>query len=236
MIVLGLIETALELVPTELYTHPAVVNTAKHRGKTPHEILLDESLHLKAIQTLPDAEKRGRPDIAHRSLLIALDSVLARAGHLDTFVHTYTGEIIEIHRGTRLPRRTPRFVGLMEQLLLNKRVPPSGDPLLRVIPETLETHLRKIKPSQIILLSEQGTPMAPTQLAKSLLNEANPVVLVGGFAHGSPKSDLANLVDQRVSFDPETLSVSTIVGMLIHGVEQLMDLSTRRFQESKDVG
>jgi rRNA pseudouridine-1189 N-methylase Emg1 (Nep1/Mra1 family) len=124
----------------------------------------------------------------------------------------------------------------MEQLLLNKRVPPSGEPLLQVIPETLESYLRKVKPSQIILLSEQGAPMAPIQLAKSLLNEAKPVVLVGGFAHGSPKSDLGKLVDQRVSFDPETLPVSTIVGMLIHGVEQVMDLGTRRFQESKNVG
>jgi rRNA pseudouridine-1189 N-methylase Emg1 (Nep1/Mra1 family) len=123
----------------------------------------------------------------------------------------------------------------MEQLLLNKRVPPSGEPLLQVIPETLETHLRKMKPSQTTLLSEKGAPMSPTQLAKSLLNETNPVILVGGFAHGSPKSDLANLVDQRVSFDPETLPVSTIVGMLIHGVEQVMDLSTHRFQESKKV-
>ena len=78
--------------------------------------------------------------------------------------------------------------------------------------------------------------MAPTQLAKSLRNETNPVVLVGGFAHGSPKSDFANIVDQRVSFDPETLPVSTIVGMLIHGMEQIMDLSTHRFQESKNVG
>lgn len=236
MIILGLIETALELVPAELSTHPVVVNTAKMRGKPPQEILLDESLHSKVLQTLPDAEKRGRPDIAHRSLLIALDSVLARAGQLNVFVHTYTGEIITIHPGTRLPRRTPRFVGLMEQLLLNKRVPPTGEPLLQVIPETLDSHIRQMKPSQTILLSEKGLPVSPTQLAKTLLKEPNSVVLVGGFAYGSPKSDFTNSIDQRVSIDPETLPVSTIVGMLIHGVEQVLDLSIRRFQESKQLG
>ena len=236
MIVLGLIETALELVPAELTTHPVVVNAAKVRGKAPNKMLLDESLHLKALQTLPDAEKRGRPDIAHRSLLVALDSVLARAGQLNTFVHTYTGEIIAIQQGTRLPRRTPRFVGLMEQLLLNKRVPPTGEPLLQILPETLESHLQKLKPSQTILLSEKGSPTAPTQLAKTLLKEPNPVVLVGGFAYGTPKSDFTNLIDQQVSIDPETLPVSTIVGMLIHSVEQALDLSTRRFQESEKAG
>ena len=234
MLVLGLIETALELVPTNLTSHPAILQTAKMRGKAPEEILLDESLHSKAFQTLPDAKKRGRPDIAHRSLLIALDSVLAQEGLLELFVHTYSGEIIQVKQGTRLPRRMPRFVGLMEQLLLNKRAPPNGDPLLQVIQETLETHIRKIKPSKTILLSEKGEPMSPTHLAKSLLTEVNPVVLVGGFAHGSPQSNLNHLVDTRVSFDPETLPVSAIVGMLIHGMEQVLDLSTRRFQESEN--
>ena len=234
MLVLGLIETALELVPPELTSHPAILQTAKMRGKAPEEILLDESLHSKAFQSLKDAEKRGRPDIAHRSLLIALDSVLAREGQLELFVHTYSGEIIIVKPGTRLPRRMPRFIGLMEQLLLNKRAPPNGDPLLEVIQGTLETHIQEIKPSKTILLSEKGVPTSPTQLAKSLLNEVNPVVLVGGFAHGSPQSDLNHLVDKRVSFDPETLPVSTIVGMLIHGMEQVLDLSTRRFQKPKN--
>ena len=232
MLIIGLIETALELVPEDIADHPVVVNTAQKRGKQPTKILLDESIHAKAIQTLPDAEKRGRPDVAHRGLLVALDSVLARANQLEIFVHTYSGEIIQIAKNTRLPRRMQRFVGLMEQLLLTKRVPAKGDPLLQIVPETLETYLAKLKPSQTILLSEKGTQISPTNLSKTLVKEAKPLVLIGGFAHGVPNTAIAELVDQQVSLDPDLLPVSTVVGMLVHSMEQVLDLSTRRFQES----
>ncbi|MFW9984574.1 MAG: 16S rRNA methyltransferase, partial [Candidatus Odinarchaeota archaeon] len=78
MLILGLIDAALELVPVEITSDPAVISTAKSRGKPPDQILLDDALHSKALQQLPDNEKRGRPDIIHRSLLTALDSILAR--------------------------------------------------------------------------------------------------------------------------------------------------------------
>ncbi len=232
MLILGLIETALELVPKDLAHHPAIVANARLRNKPPTQILLDERLHSKAFQNLPDANKRGRPDIAHRSLLVALDSVLARAGQLEVFIHTYPGDIIQIASGIRLPRRTPRFVGLIEQLLLTKRVPPKGTPLLQMVPKNLETYLKALNPSRTVLLSEKGVPTSPLKLAQSLQTEAKPVVLVGGFAHGDPQSNLSDLVDQQVSFDPEQLPVSTIVGMLVHGMELALDLITQRFSQS----
>ena len=233
MLSIGLIETALELVPKEIANHPVVKNTAQKRGKLATEILLDESIHSKALQTLVDADKRGRPDVVHRGLLVALDSVLARANHLEIFVHTYSGAIIEIAPNTRLPRRMHRFVGLMEQLLLTKRVPAKGDPLLQIIPRSLETYLTDLKPSQTILLSEKGTPMSPTELATTLSKEAKPLVLVGGFAHGVPTSSIVEMVDQQVSLDPDLLPVSTIVGMLVHSMEEVLNLSTRRFKEAE---
>jgi rRNA small subunit pseudouridine methyltransferase Nep1 len=164
---------------------------------------------------------------------VALDSVLAKAQQLEVFVHTITGEIMQITTGTRLPRRTQRFVGLMEQLLLNKRVPLKGDPLLQIVPGNLETYLKSLEPSQTFLLSVEGTRMSPTQLAKTLVNETKPVVLMGGFAHGKVNSRVLEFVDQQVSIDPELLAASTTVGMLVHSVEGILDLSSRRFGEAK---
>jgi rRNA small subunit pseudouridine methyltransferase Nep1 len=233
MLVLGLIQTALELIPAHLVNHPIVLDNARSRGKPPQELLLDERLHAKAFETVPDAKKRGRPDIAHRSLLVALDSVLAKEGQLELFIQTYGGDIIQVKAETRLPRRISRFIGLMEQLLVNKRVPLRGEPLLQIIPGTLETFLSELNPSRTILLSEKGFPTTPTQLAQVLVKESRPVVLVGGFAHGDPTGGLSQLVDQKVSFDPETLATSTIVGMLIHSMEQVLDLSTQRFHKVK---
>ncbi len=233
MLILGLIDAALELVPIEITSDPAVVSTAKSRGRSPDQILLDEALHAKALQQLPDSEKRGRPDIIHRSLLTALDSVLARESQLEVFVHTYTGEIIEIQSDTRLPRRTTRFTGLMEQLLVKKRVPISGTPLLQISPEPLNAFLKHLNPSKIFLLSPDGTPTQPTQLAQTLLAESKPVVLVGGFAHGEPSPTTKKIADHHVSIDPEPLPTSTVIGMIIHSVEGVLDLATRRFQQQK---
>ncbi|MFX1577817.1 MAG: 16S rRNA methyltransferase [Promethearchaeota archaeon] len=233
MLVLGLIQTALELIPAHLVNHPIVLDNAHSRGKAPQDLLLDERLHAKAFATVPDAKKRGRPDIVHRSLLVALDSVLAKEGQLELFIHTYGGDIIQVKAGTRLPRRISRFIGLMEQLLVNKRVPLRGEPLLQIVPGTLETFLSELNPSRIILLSEKGEPTTPSQLAQVLIKESRPVVLVGGFAHGDPTEDLLHMVDQQVSFDPETLATSTIIGMLIHSMEHVLDLSRQRFHKVK---
>ena len=233
MLFLGLIDAALELVPVEITSDPAVVSTAKSRGKPPNKILLDEALHSKALLQLPDNEKRGRPDIIHRSLLTALDSVLAREGQLEVFIHTYAGEIIEVQSDTRLPRRTSRFTGLMEQLLVKKRVPVSGNPLLQIRPEPLKAYLKHLNPSKIFLLSPDGKPTPPVQLAQTLIDETNPLVLVGGFAHGEPSPTPKKIADHHVSIDPEPLPTSTVVGMILHSVEGVLDLTSRRFQQQK---
>ncbi len=233
MLVLGLIETALELVPDEIVKDASVITSAKLRGKLPQHILLDEALHSKVLQTLPDSEKRGRPDIAHRSILTALDSVLAREGRLEVFIHTYCDSIIQIAPGTRLPRRIARFIGLMEQLLVSKRVPIKGPPLMQVHQGPLKTYLQRISPSSIYLLSHSGTPTSPARFAEQLISEEKPVVLVGGFPHGGPVATLTQLVDHQMSFDPEPLPTTTVVGMLIHSLEIVLDLPMQRFQRQK---
>jgi rRNA small subunit pseudouridine methyltransferase Nep1 len=186
------------------------------------------------MRSLPDSEKRGRPDIVHRALLAILDSVFVRENQLAVlFVHTYDGHIIEIDPTTRLPRRFVRFVGLVEQLLSGqaKEPGPEGRPLLRICPEPLTVFVQQLHPSRIILLTEDGNPTPSTELAQRLLAEPNPLVLVGGFARGTFTEAVQELAAQKVSLDPEPLSTSTVVGMLLHALENSLDLARRRFRE-----
>lgn len=234
MLSLGIVEAALELIPTAIAKHPSVIAAAKVRGRPPTRILLDEAVHSPAMSSLPDSEKRGRPDIVHRTLLTVLDSVFVRETELASlFVHTYDDHIVEIDPHTRLPRRFVRFVGLMEQLLSGqtKKPTPETKPLLRARSESLSAFVQLLHPSSIILLAEDGNPASPADLAQQLLGEPNPLVLVGGFARGSFSSAVQKLATQTVSLDPEPLSTSTIVGMLLHSLENGLGLAGRRFRE-----
>jgi rRNA small subunit pseudouridine methyltransferase Nep1 len=224
MLLLGLVETSLELIPEEQTRHPAVLRLAKSRGKPPGHLLLDEATLPKIVETLPESEKRGRPDIAHRSLLIALDSVLARKGHLQIFIHTIADQVITITPGTRLPRREPRFVGLMEQLLHSGRVPQSGPPLLELYSGALNQFLNEISPTRTYVLTHSGTPMIPQKFVETLATEPRSLVLVGGFAHGTLSPKITRLASEIVSLNPDSLPTSTIVGMIVHNLETALNL------------
>jgi len=224
MLLLGLVETSLELIPEEQARHPSVLRLAKARKKPPLQLLLDEATLPKVVATFSAPEKHGRPDIAHRSLLLALDSVLARTGKLQVFVHTIADHIITIASGTRLPRREPRFVGLIEQLLHSGRVPQSGTTLLNLYAGTLEGYLDDLAPSQIYLLAHTGTPSSPQEFAQTLTTEKRPLVLVGGFAHGPVSPQIAHFANEVVSLHPDALPTSTIVGMVIHNLETALKI------------
>jgi rRNA small subunit pseudouridine methyltransferase Nep1 len=228
MLILGIIEAALELVPKEITGHPTVQVSAKARRKKPHHLLLDEAVHYHAMQTLTNREKRGRPDLVHRALLTVLDSILAQEQQLHLFLHTVNEQIIEVNITTRLPRRFSRFTGLMEQLFLNQRVPPEGLPLLQLRQSSLEAYIQHLQPSCTFLITEKGTPTIPQTFAQNLSEETRPLILVGGFAHGDFSLTTKALSDNHISLDPAPLSTSTIIGMLLHNLETVLQLSKKR--------
>jgi rRNA small subunit pseudouridine methyltransferase Nep1 len=220
-------------VPSLITQHPAIKAAAKARRKRPEHTLLDEAVHSAAIRTLPAFEKRGRPDVIHRSLLIALDSVLARENRLKLFVHAGEDAIIEVKSQTRLPRRFARFTGLMEQLLLTKRVPPQGSILMQLRRRKLAVHIQKLKPSCTFLLTEDGKPTPPSELARLICSEDKPLVMMGGFAHGSFTSTSMQLAERKVCVYPAPLSVSTVIGIVLHSVANQLGLSKHRFNTTQ---
>jgi rRNA small subunit pseudouridine methyltransferase Nep1 len=222
MLLLGLVETSLELIPEDQLRHPSVLRLAKTRGKPPSQLLLDEATLPQVVAGLSEPAKHGRPDIAHRSLLLALDSVLARTGHLQVFVHTVTDHVITIKPETRLPRREPRFVGLIEQLLHTGCVPQSGSPLLELYSGSLDQYLHEITPTRTYLLTHTGTPMTPPEFTQILAGEPRPLVLVGGFAHGMLSPRITQLASEKVSLHPDPLPTSTVVGIIVHNLETIL--------------
>ncbi|XP_070309187.1 ribosomal RNA small subunit methyltransferase NEP1 isoform X3 [Odocoileus virginianus] len=73
-----------------------------------------------------------RPDIAHQSLLMLMDSPLNRAGLLQVYIHTQKNVLIEVNPQTRIPRTFDRFCGLMVVSDV-RELAPSSDPIVFVV-------------------------------------------------------------------------------------------------------
>lgn len=224
-----LAESGLELVPKEIQNHRTVIKSAKKRGKNVDEILLDISLHYRAMKLLPNWYKRGRPDIVHISLLLALSSPLNRAGLLRFYIHTVNNIIIYVDPRTRIPRNYNRFVGLVEQLLKVGRVPPNSDrPLMTIENKSIEQFIYEGGFDEVILMHERGVKYTPNSLGNiiaELMNCFKKVcVVIGGFQHGDFEGPILNLATKKISIYPESLETWIVLSRVIEGVENALNL------------
>lgn len=222
-------EAGLELIPKEIENHPLVKAHARKRGKKSNEIILDISLHYKAMKNLSNWFKRGRPDIVHTSLLIALSSILNRAGLLRIYIHTVNNIIVHVDPRVRIPRNYNRFVGLMEQLLIEKRVPPNTQkPLLFVEEKSLDEFIKENHFDYIVLLHEKGEFIKPSAFGKmisdKMIRGEKVCVIIGGFQHGDFEPSTLSLSENRIAIYKQPLETWTVLSMVIHSIENSKEL------------
>lgn len=219
----------MELVPKSLWSHPAVSKRAKLLGKGLGEMLLDRSYHHAAMLSLQDNQKRGRPDIIHICLLNALGTPLNREGLLRTVVHTREDKVISVHPETRLPRNYDRFVGLMEQLYCLGRVPEAGQALLEIRDEGLSRLVGELGATRVLALSRAGVKSTVEEVVGSIVEESNPLFLIGGFPTGRFTPETLKLADNVFSIDPETLDAWVVVARLVYEYERTVGLPLKRW-------
>ncbi len=231
MLILVLAESALETVPEDLWSHPAVRRHSKRQRKPPKHLLLDRSLHHSAMRRLDDNLKRGRPDITHFALLEALGSPLNKEGLLQVIVHTNKDYAITVNPSTRLPRNYNRFIGLMEQLFQLGKVPSEGEPLLTLEPKTLQQLLTEAKTDYIIAFSREGKPKTLQDTVSSLQAKRRPAVIVGGFPHGHFSETTIQLADEVVCVDSEMLDAWALTSRVIYEYERALSVPRKRLGE-----
>jgi rRNA small subunit pseudouridine methyltransferase Nep1 len=226
-----LAESSLELIPEEIWGHPAVRRSARRRGKGPGELMLDRSLHHFAMRQLPNSGKRGRPDIVHAALLGALGSPLNEEGLLSICVHTVGDMIIEVNPRARLPRNYNRFLGLMEQLFARGSIASaSGEELLRMRPGRVRDLIGALGPSRVLAFTRAGTPRTMRDCARELVCCGRPAAIVGGFPHGGFSEETLRAADATASVDRESLDASLIVSRLICEFEGALGLPESRIR------
>ena len=226
MLTLILADAELETVPEPLWGHPAIVNSANMRGKKPSRILLDSSLHHGAMKNLPEAERRGRPDLTHFFLITALESILNKKGKLRVLVHTRNNELIRVAPDLRIMRSYSRFVGLVEQLFVDGRVPQAPEkPLMEMQRNRpLASIIKEAKPDAVIALSPEGAPVKLAQYLTKFPQEKNVVCIIGGFPHGDFKSPAYALASEKISISDELLTGWTVASELIVNYENSISL------------
>ena len=211
VLTLILAEAELELVPESIKMHPQVQRAAQSRDRRAVRTLLDASLHHEAMRALPEHERRGRPDLVHFALLLALDSALNQADQLRVVVHTRHDQRLAVHPDTRLMRNYPRFVGLVEKLF-REGATPRDDPLLVLedgwpLPKVLEHH----RTGPVVCFSEHGTPVEPgAYLAQKAAASEDLTVVLGAFPHGDFHLPPPSFADEVVGLGGSALSVWTV--------------------------
>ncbi len=219
MLTLILADAELELIPQKIWGHPAVVAYTKRRKKKAGMCILDSTYHHSALRNIPEGSRRGRPDMVHFFLLLALDSILNQEGKLRVTVHTRNDEIIEVNPETRLPKHYERFIGLMESLYDMGAVPSKKEPLLSLrYGVTLEKYINEIKKGEEVLaMSPSGEKRAPGRIFQG---EGDYIVIIGGFPEGDYKSRVYDIADKSISIYDGMLKVWTVVSEVIADYER----------------
>lgn len=211
-----LAESALELVPNELWKSSAVLSDSRRRGVDPSRMLLDRSFHHSAMGRLRDAERRGRPDLVHEAVLSVTGTPLFLDGSVKLFIHTCADIVLEVTEKTRIPKSYFRFRGLMEKLLAEE----SGEELVKSYPGTVRELIKKISPEVAFGLSVQGKPMLAGALAGLVATSKKPCVVVGGFPHGHFSQETLSLIDELVRIHPKPLEAHVVAARVVYEVEK----------------
>ena len=236
IISLVLVESALQLVPDSIRAHPQIKRYAAKRGKNPGEVLLDRTFHHSAMISLARAgfniEKMGRPDIVHNALLQIMDAPLNWEGLLQVFIHTQDDYVISVNSKIRLPRSYIRFVGLIEQLFDQRRVPFGGEPLLEMKKSTLSRLIEKVVPDQIFGFSILGKPVLLRGVAESVCKFNRPMVFIGAFPKGHFTDRTQRLANEIYRIDREGLDSWIVAGRFVYDCEGCLGVINNRIRAS----
>lgn len=219
-----LAKSALELVPKEIINHSVIKKWAERRRKNAEKMLLDISYHYTAMKSLKDWNRRGRPDIVHITLLNLLGSPLNEEGFLHVFVHTINDFTITINPETNLPRNYLRFVGLIEQLFEVGRVPPKGKWLMKIEKKNLKELIEEVKPSKTIILSERGKRLQIDELGNRIIQEDNPLIIIGGFQRGEFSDEDFKLANEIFSIYKKPLDAWVVASMVVCEIGRLLKI------------
>jgi rRNA small subunit pseudouridine methyltransferase Nep1 len=160
------------------------------------------------MRRLVDGDRRGRPDIAHICLLVALDSIASREGDLLAYVHTRDDVVLAFDPETRLPRVQGRFYGILEKVLTSE----TGTDLIGYSKMNLADLCSEIEPDITLAFSPAGKR---SSLVEKMSGNEHVLSIIGGFPRGEFKSPVESLADATISCYPDSLNAWTVLNEVV---------------------
>lgn len=220
-----LAESSLEIFPEELLKNVQVRQYFSKLKKTPQEVILDASYHSNFMKDLPDAQKRGRPDIVHFALLSCCGSIMAREQRLRVIIHTNKNKVIELNPEIRLPKNIDRFNGLILQLFKEKSIPPESDePLISLRELSLSDLINELRRDHdlVVEFSVKGEQLSSTSYSKQIYDATTPLLIFGAYPHGEIENIPNELVDKKIAIYQEGLDLFAVISQIL-AVQHMID-------------
>ena len=218
MLTIILVESSLELIPENMYNHPAVTSYSKKFKKKSSKTLLDNSWHFAAMKGLENEMKRGRPDILHLTLLSICTTPIFYENKIQVFVHTVNDEVISISNHIKLPKSYHRFQGLIEKLFLTKKIESETEILMEMEHSSLSKLISKIKPDKIIGLTTEGQKTTFEKLIHQ--TKENSCILIGGFQKGHFNKETQKVIGTLFSIHDSSLEAHLVASRLVYEYEK----------------
>jgi len=221
-LIIILAETGLELIPDEL--KPEKITKKNYNPNYYPSMILDNAIYHPIMNKLPNAGKRGRPDIVHQFLLNSLGSPLNKKGLLQIYIHTINNKIFKINPRLRILRNYERFKGLIAKLLIERNIKSERETLISEYFGSLKDLIIEINPYEKFLLSSKGKltnnpiTLFSSDLTKKIL------VLIGGFQKGMFNEDILSISDNLICLYNESLDSWIIASRIITFYELAIEL------------
>ena len=216
-LIIFLLECGVELIPKEIRSHSAVRKNLSAQIYSSQ--LLDNALHHSAMVNLKNSEKRGRPDIAHLSLLNALGSPLNKNGNLRLFLHTIKNKIFEFNPDIRISRNYNRFKGLMAKLLIDNDISVNGTKLISLFNGTIQDLVSTFEKPKILQFSKKGKLIKNyNELFLGDVSKNN-IAIIGGFQKSTFSDEFLDLSKNLISISNYSLDAWVVVSKIINYYE-----------------
>ena len=224
MLSLVIAESALELIPKKILGHPSVRNQATRTGRNPDGLLLDRSIHHSAMIGLKNAERRGRPDLIHISLLTVVSTHIYTQNMARVYLHTIDDKVISLGNQVRLPKSYDRFESLMSHLFREGIVESGEKQLLSIEEMNFRDLIGEIAAEKVICLSSVGRMSDAEMVIDDVLMHDNVVIVIGGFPRGHFSRNVLDNADAIYSIQRTGLEAHVVCSRILYEYEKKMKI------------